>query len=186
MAEPGSEGLMPMTDADVASAPAGDTLQPTGQPAGDSFQPAGDTSQPRDEAPRPVIADAREQIRAGAEKLRAEAGDRARTFAEDGKARASGALGQVSEMLEDAAAQVDEKLGGQYGQYARAAADRVRGFGQSIDEQDIDELVDAVRGFVRKSPAVAIGIAAAVGFVAARVIGAGLDDRNDDREIGAA
>ena len=157
MAEPESEGLTPMTDADVTPAPAGEPLQPDAA------------------APRPVIAEAREQIRSGAEKLRAEAGDRARLFAEDGKARASGALGQFSEMLNDAAAQVDEKLGGQYGQYARAAAERVQGFGQSIDEQDIDELVDAVRGLVRKSPAVAIGVAAAVGFVAARVIGEAFD-----------
>ena len=54
--------------------------------------------------------DAKQAIKDGASKYSAQAADKARTFAEDGKARASGALEQIAQLLTDAAGQVDEKL----------------------------------------------------------------------------
>ena len=99
----------------------------------------------------------------------------ARGYADEGKARAGEALGQVSQLLNDAATQVDEKIGAQYGQYARSAAGQVQTFADQLNAKSVDELVDDVRALVRKSPAVAIGAAAAVGFVVARVLSAGLD-----------
>ena len=42
--------------------------------------------------------------------------------------------------------------------------------------QDVDDLFDDTRDFVRKSPGVAIGIAAVAGFALMRVIKTGLDD----------
>jgi len=104
-----------------------------------------------------------------------QAADKARTFAEDGKARASGALDQLAQMLNDAADQVDEKLGAQYGGYARTAASSVTGFSDQVKAKDIDELVDDARELVRKSPGIAIGAAAAIGFVVARLVQSGLD-----------
>ncbi|WP_256584011.1 hypothetical protein, partial [Pseudomonas sp. MPR-R2A5] len=53
-----------------------------------------------------------------AAKLGKEAVDRAKTYAEDGKARAGGALDEIVKMINDAAGTVDDKLGEQYGQYA--------------------------------------------------------------------
>ena len=82
-------------------------------------------------------------------------------------------------MLNDAAAQVDEKLGAQYGQYARVAADRVQGFSSAIDDKSVDDLIADARELVRKSPAVAVGVAAGVGFVVARLLTAGLDQQGD-------
>jgi hypothetical protein len=52
-------------------------------------------------------------------------------------------------------------------------------FASSIRERDVDELYEETREFVRKSPAVAIGIAAAVGFTLVRLIKAGLPDENE-------
>lgn len=109
---------------------------------------------------------------------RGQAADKARLYAEDGKAKATSALGELSQMLTDAAGQVDEKLGAQYGQYARAAADRVQGFSSALDSKSVDELVADARALVQKSPAVAIGAAAAIGFVIARVLTSGLDQRD--------
>ena len=54
-------------------------------------------------------------------------------------------------MLTDAAGQVDEKLGSQYGGYARSAADSVSGFADQVKAKDIDELFDDARELVRKS-----------------------------------
>lgn len=104
-----------------------------------------------------------------------QAADKARLFAEDGKAKAGGALDQLAQLLTDAADQVDEKLGAQYGGYARTAATSITGFSDQVKAKDIDELVDDARELVRKSPGIAIGAAAAVGFVVARLIQSGIE-----------
>ncbi len=120
-------------------------------------------------------ADAKQAIKESASKYSAQAADKARTFAEDGKARASGALEQIAQLLNDAAGQVDDKLGSRYGGYARSAADSVSGFADQVKAKDIDELVDDARELVRKSPAIAVGAAAAIGFVIARLVQSGVD-----------
>jgi ElaB/YqjD/DUF883 family membrane-anchored ribosome-binding protein len=114
-----------------------------------------------------------------ASKLGQQATEKARGLADEGKLRATGALDEFSKMMEDAATTVDEKLGEQYGQYARSAAQTLSGFSDSLRGKEVDELIDDVRGFVRKSPAVAIGTAAALGFVLARVVKAGVDGAAD-------
>ncbi len=117
----------------------------------------------------------KDTIKTEASKLGTQAADKARSLAGDGKAKASGALGEFARMMEDAAGQVDEKLGAQYGDYARSAAQSLGGFASQLDAKDVDELLEDVRGLVRKSPAVAIGTAAALGFVIARVVKAGVE-----------
>lgn len=119
--------------------------------------------------------DAKTTIKEEAGKLGTQAADKARSFAGDGKAKASGALDEFSRMMNDAAGTVDEKLGEQYGQYARSAAQSIGGFADTLRSKEVDELLDDARAFVRKSPAVAIGTAAALGFVLARIIKAGVD-----------
>jgi ElaB/YqjD/DUF883 family membrane-anchored ribosome-binding protein len=108
---------------------------------------------------------------------REQAGD----FAEQAKATARGAaataknttgeaLAGLSKLISDTAETVDSKLGPQYGDYARKAAETVAGAAKSLDEKDIDQLAEEARNFVRKSPAVAIGAAAVVGFVLMRMM----------------
>lgn len=111
-----------------------------------------------------------------------DAGEKAKAAAEDGKTRAGGALDELATMLRDAAGSVDEKVGDQYGQYARSAADAVANFSQSLQSKQVDDLIDDAREFVKKSPAVAIGTAAAIGFVLARLVKAGLDAPSDDKK----
>jgi ElaB/YqjD/DUF883 family membrane-anchored ribosome-binding protein len=114
-------------------------------------------------------------IKDGASKIGKQAGDKARAYAEDGKARAGGALDELSRMMSDAAGQVDEKVGAQYGDYARSAASAISNFSESVKSKDIDALLGDAKAFVQKSPAVAIGTAAAIGFVIARLIKSGID-----------
>ncbi len=115
------------------------------------------------------------QAKDTAAKLGSQATDKFRQFADDGKARASGALGEFAKMIDDAAGQVDEKLGAQFGGYARQASGAVGSFADTLDAKSVDDLVEDARAFVQKSPAVAIGIAAAAGFVVARVLRSGID-----------
>ena len=72
-------------------------------------------------------------------------------------------------MVEDNAATIDEKVGPKYGEYARTAARSMQGAAEKIDAKDLGELGDDAKEFVRKSPGVAVAVAAAVGFVVARL-----------------
>lgn len=103
------------------------------------------------------------------DELRGQANDRARELAQTGKERATDALDSLAKTVEEAAAEIDEKLGSQYGDYARRAAEHLGGFTDSFRDKDIDDLFNDARDFVKKSPAVAIGAAAALGFVVARL-----------------
>ncbi|WP_454280792.1 hypothetical protein [Sphingomonas sp. Marseille-Q8236] len=124
-----------------------------------------------------TLSDAKQQVKDGATKVQQQAVDKVYALAGDGKAKAGSALDQVAQLLNDAAGQVDEKLGAQYGQYARSAADTVTSFSGAIKDKDVEELIGDARAFVAKSPAVAIGIAAALGFVLARVVQSGVEAR---------
>ena len=118
---------------------------------------------------------AKAQVRDKAAKVREKASSKAHELASQGKDKATSKLDEVARLVNDAAEQVDEKLGPQYGGYARSAADAVAGFASTLREKDVDELVEDARNFVRKSPAVAIGAAAAIGFVLARIVKSGLE-----------
>ncbi len=116
-----------------------------------------------------------QSIKDGASKLAKQATDKARDYIAEGKNRAGGALDEVSRLMSDAATTVDEKLGPQYGHYARSASEGIASFSESVKGKEIEDLMADAQRFVRKSPAVAIGIAAALGFVVARLVKAGFD-----------
>ena len=118
----------------------------------------------------------KQQLRDGVDNVRQQAGDRVRAYAETGKDKATTALQDLSQVVNDAAGQIDERLGAQYGDYARRAADTVTGLADTLRNKEVDELFDDARDLVRKSPGVAIGVAAVVGFTLVRLIKAGLDD----------
>jgi ElaB/YqjD/DUF883 family membrane-anchored ribosome-binding protein len=115
-----------------------------------------------------------EQLRDQAGQLRDQGLDRVRDFAEGGKTRASDALEELSRVFADTADTIDERLGRDYGEYARKAADAVSGFADTLRRREVDEIYEDVSSAVRKSPGVAIGVAAVVGFALARVVKSGL------------
>ncbi|WP_277980079.1 hypothetical protein [Sphingomonas phyllosphaerae] len=169
----------PISDGDITPPPAGASFTPAAplKDAGVDFSPESGLSDHSAE-PGSTVTGAKQALRDNVAKGREQAADKARLFAEDGKAKASDALGQLSQLLRDAAQQVDDKLGEQYGQYARGAADRVQGFTSAIDQKSVDDLLTDARELVRKSPAAAVGVAAGLGFVVARLLSAGLDQRD--------
>jgi ElaB/YqjD/DUF883 family membrane-anchored ribosome-binding protein len=122
---------------------------------------------------------ASDTIREKANELGSQAAERARAFAGEGKEKATGALDEVAKMMQSAALDVDARLGEQYGKYARTAADGIAGFADNLRGKEVDDLIDDVTAFVRKSPAVAVGVAAGLGFVLARLIKSGIDAASD-------
>lgn len=131
------------------------------------------------------VATSAQTLKEGAARLAQQAGEKARDLVADGTTRAADALEEVSRMVNDAAATVDAKVGEQYGKYARGAADAIADFSGKLKGKSADDLMEDARGFVRKSPAVAIGIAAALGFVLARVVRSGMKSTNDNDNYNA-
>jgi ElaB/YqjD/DUF883 family membrane-anchored ribosome-binding protein len=120
-----------------------------------------------------------EQLRSQAASLRDQAGGRVREFAQGGKARATDALDELSRVVGDTADSIDERLGNNYGEYARKAADAVTTFADTLRRKEVEDLYEDMRTAVRKSPAVAVGIAAVVGFTLVRLVKSGLEDNRE-------
>ena len=123
-----------------------------------------------------------DQVKGQIYNLRDQAGGKVREFADTGKTRATDMLEELSRVVADTADSIDERLGNNYGEYARKAADGVSGFAESLRGKDVDQLYDNVRSAVRKSPGLAIGIAAVVGFTLVRLVKAGMPDENGGQE----
>lgn len=107
--------------------------------------------------------------KAHGDQIKDQAGKTARSAAGVAKDKTGGAMQSLAKLISDTAGTVDAKLGPQYGDYARYAAEAVAGAAKTLDSKDVDQLVTEARDFVRKSPAVAIGAAALVGFVLMRM-----------------
>ncbi len=101
--------------------------------------------------------------------IKEQAGKTAKSAAGVAKEKTGTAMQSLAKLIADTAGTVDAKLGPQYGDYARQAAESVAGAADSLDSKDVDQLMTEARDFVRKSPAVAIGAAAVVGFVLMRL-----------------
>jgi len=123
-----------------------------------------------------------DRFREGRERLADQAGERARGFVSQGLERTSEALANVARMVGDTAPGIDDRLGAEYGDYARRAAGTIENVANAIAEKDPDELIEDTRNFVRESPGISLAAAAVVGFVVARVLKAGFsrDDYDED------
>lgn len=125
-----------------------------------------------------------EKVRAGSDKLSEQAAGKARDFVGQGIDRSAEALANVSKLVGDTASGLDERLGEEYGNYARRAAETLESTANRLASKDPDELIDDTRDFIRKSPGVALAGAAIVGFALARLVKSGLsagDDNDNDR-----
>ena len=123
------------------------------------------------------------KVREGRGKLAGQAADKTRGLVGQGLERSSEALANVSRLVGDTASGLDERLGEEYGDYARKAATAIDDVANSLASKDPDQLIEDTRNFVRKSPGVALAGAAIVGFALARLVKSGLDDaRGRDRD----
>jgi ElaB/YqjD/DUF883 family membrane-anchored ribosome-binding protein len=149
-----------------------------------------DMPAPRGDAERPVTGSGSpdrglaERFRSGREQLAGQAGEKARGLVSQGLERTAEALANVSKMVGDTAGGIDERLGPEYGDYARRAAGAIENAANTIAEKNADELIEDTRNFVRNSPGIALAGAAVVGFVVARLLKTGLatDGDEDDED----
>jgi ElaB/YqjD/DUF883 family membrane-anchored ribosome-binding protein len=118
-------------------------------------------------------------LRSESEKLSGQAADKARGLVGQGLERGSEALANVSKLIGDTASGLDDRLGVQYGDYARKAASTIEETANKVASKDADELIEDTRDFVRKSPGVALAGAAILGFALVRLVKSGLDQPRD-------
>jgi ElaB/YqjD/DUF883 family membrane-anchored ribosome-binding protein len=124
------------------------------------------------------------QVRDQINTLKSQAGDRARSFADDGKGQATTFLQTVAQIVADAAGSVEERLGSQYSGIGHRASTSINSLASTLDERSVDDLLDDARAFVQRSPAVAIGAAALIGFAVARVLRSGISEYNGGGQTG--
>jgi ElaB/YqjD/DUF883 family membrane-anchored ribosome-binding protein len=125
---------------------------------------------------RAAVKTIQEEVGKEASDLKKQATGKARTLATQGKDRAVSTLDGATSLIDDAAGTIDAKLGAQYGDYARKASETVAGIASALRSKEVEDLLEDARVFVKKSPALAIGAAVAVGFVVSRLIKAGSSD----------
>jgi len=121
-----------------------------------------------------------DRLRTGREQIASQAGEKTRGLVTQGLERTAEALANVSRMVGDTADGIEERLGPEYGDYARRAAGSIENVANTIAEKNPDELIEDTRNFVRNSPGIALAGAAVVGFVVARLIKSGLGTAEDD------
>jgi len=117
-----------------------------------------------------AVGDIREQ----AMKYKDQALDQARHAAEDGKTKAADTIHGVAGDLREAATSLGRNQTiAPVGKYANQAADALEQFAGDLRDKNVDQLVTEVSGFVRRNPAVAIGIAVAAGFALTQLLRGG-------------
>jgi ElaB/YqjD/DUF883 family membrane-anchored ribosome-binding protein len=143
--------------------------------------PSGDAELPvtGSGSPQGGLAD---RFRQGREQISSQAGEKARGLVSQGLERTSEALANVAKMVGDTAPGIEERLGTDYGDYARRAAGAIENAANTIASKDPDELIEDTRNFVRNSPGIALAGAAVVGFVVARLLKSGLARDEDEDE----
>lgn len=125
------------------------------------------------------------KIRSGGDKLSDQAAGKARDLLGQGMERSAEAIANVGKLVGDTASGLDDRLGADYGDYARSAAQTLENTANRLASKNPDELIDDTREFIRKSPGIALAGAAIVGFALARLVKSGLsrsdnDARDDD------
>jgi ElaB/YqjD/DUF883 family membrane-anchored ribosome-binding protein len=115
-------------------------------------------------------ADTKSRVKAEATKLKSEATSRARSAAETGKAKTAETVDGLAQTMHDAAEQLGARTNPKVANYAHQAADALEGFSAKLREKSVDDIVEDTKTFVRRSPAVAIGAAVAIGFVLSRFL----------------
>lgn len=86
------------------------------------------------------------------------------------KHEASQRMTPVQTALRETGQQLRKQGQGSVGQYADKAADQVERFSGYLRETEVDEILDEARGFARQRPALFLGSAVALGFLATRFL----------------
>ena len=130
---------------------------------------------PQDTTSSGVQEQARQQTQQFAQQARQQAGQLASRGSEQVKSQlgnqkhqAAQRMTPVQTALRETGQQLRNQGQGPVAQYADNAADQVERFSRYLRENEVDEILDEGRSFARRRPALFLGGAAALGFLATR------------------
>ncbi len=93
-----------------------------------------------------------------------------RGFADEGKAQVTATLDGLVSSVREIATKLESNGARPFAGFVHQAADTVAGWSATVDGKSVDDLIDDTRTLVRTSPAIAVGVSLAAGFVLARLI----------------
>ncbi len=150
-------------DADTGTDSAPATVPDITDTTGTADDTGGSTATPG--SPKPSIQSLKDE----AQNLAGTARTAALNAAATGKDRAAEALAEAASFIETTAQTLDDKIGNGVGDYARKAGTVATNLADTLQAKNVDELVEDAKQVVRNNPAIAVGAAAAVGFLLTRV-----------------
>lgn len=104
------------------------------------------------------------------ESLRSHAADTVRSAADEGKAQIAATLDGLVMAVREFADRLGPDDSSPVARYTRQAADTLGDWTAAVNDKSVDELLDESREVVRKSPALALGVAVAAGFALSRFL----------------
>lgn len=125
-----------------------------------------------------VLQQGKEQAGKVAEQVK----DQVKTGISSKKDEAAGQLGAVAEALRQTGQSLQGQERGAVGDYAVRAAEVVDGISEALRSKDIDQMVADVEHFARRNPAVFLGSAFVLGFMAARFLKSSSQPRYESRD----
>lgn len=111
-----------------------------------------------------------QQAREKAGQMMGQVGDQIKSQLTTQKDNAAGGLGSVAQALRTTGEQLREQDQAPVSRYAEAAADMVDGVSGYLRERDVDDMLGEVERFAREQPALFLGSAFVLGFMAARFL----------------
>jgi hypothetical protein len=111
-----------------------------------------------------------QQARQQASELANRGGEQVKNQLANQKHEAAQRMTPVQTALRETGQQLRKQGQGSVAEYADKAADQVERFAGYLRENDVDSLLNDARSFARRNPAVFLGSAAALGFLATRFL----------------
>jgi hypothetical protein len=154
--------------ADRASATLDAATQKVSEQARNAAQTATEQARNVAQSASETVKSAAADLTSEATKIAGDAADRAKSFADENKGKVAEQIDSLGNVLNKAADELESSNQAMFAGYARQLAGGVQSVSSTLRDKGVDELFSMVGDFARKQPAVFIGGAALLGFIASR------------------
>ena len=123
------------------------------------------TSGPTTETAQPA-----QQVADTARQTVSKATETAKQQADNQRQKVSGGLDRVAQTLHETGDNLRQNQQGMLGEYIEKAATKVEQASGYLNERSVDQIISDVESYARREPAILLGVAVGIGFLAARLI----------------
>ena len=118
----------------------------------------------------PAYEPAATTFRDGAFQLRSHAGGTVRGMAEQAKSQVAGSLDGLVQLAHEIVSRLGAADSSPVARFGHQAAGALSDWSATVHDKSVDELLEDSRAIVRRSPALALGVAVATGFALSRFL----------------